>query len=57
LINAALIAVISKDVRRELATGIAIDTGGIDKKVSRNVFGQSLLQVRHAIKLVVCMME
>ena len=36
---------------RKLAAGIAIDTGGVDKKVSRNVFGQSLWIIRGSIAL------
>jgi hypothetical protein len=37
VINAALIAVIAKDRRRELATRVAVDAGGIDEKISRHV--------------------
>jgi len=30
-----------------LATRVAVDTGGVDKKVPGYILGQSLLQVRH----------
>jgi len=39
MINATLVAVISKDVRRELATRVAVDTGGVDKKVPGYILG------------------
>ena len=45
--DAALLAVIAVDIGRQLATCIAVDTGGIDKKISRDILGQAMLQVGH----------
>jgi hypothetical protein len=47
MIDAALVAVVAKDLRCELATRITVDAGGIDKEISGDVFRKALLDVCH----------
>ena len=35
--DAALVAMIAKDARRQLATRLAVDTSGIDKEISGHI--------------------
>lgn len=46
--NAALLAVIVKNVRRELATRIAIDACIVDEEVAGNILRQSALNISHS---------
>jgi hypothetical protein len=49
VIDAALLAVIAENGRSELATRVAIDATGIDKKISRHIFRQALLNTGHQV--------
>jgi hypothetical protein len=47
VMNAALVAMIAKDLGRQLAAGVAIDAGGINEEIPRHIFRYTLLQACH----------
>jgi hypothetical protein len=47
MVDATLVAMVAEYYRRKLAARIAINTGGIDKKIAADVLRQPLKKVCH----------
>ena len=45
--NARLIAMVTKRLGRNLAAGVAIDTGVVDVEIALDVLPQSMVEPRH----------
>src|ERR1051325_1636572 len=45
--NTAMFVILAEHGWRKLATGVAIDTGVIDKKITGNIFRQPSLNISH----------
>src|SRR5262249_42673097 len=51
MMDEGLVVFLGKRLRRHPATGVAVDTGGIDVEVARSVGGQPFFEGRHDPKI------
>src|SRR4029078_468173 len=57
VIDAALLAVVAKNRRRELAAGVAVDAGRVNEEIAGDILRQAQLNVCHASNFPVSSFE